>query len=129
MQRSLVAILLFCSFAFQLVLGGGGAACDIAIGIHGHTRSSQATQVMREGADSAARTIGTEAHQHQHGRPSEGALPLPCDLPANTCAVTFVAAVDADSPLAVPATVAARVATMLEPHSRSQGPEPPPPRA
>jgi hypothetical protein len=134
MPRSLFATLLSGSFALQLLLGGVGPACGVAGGTHVHPGVASAVRPLPHEADEAS---DASAHQHARRPASGGALPLSCDQQANaascdvvmSCSVTFVAAAGADSPSAAPGTAAVHVAAVLEPHSRSQAPEPPPPRA
>lgn len=134
MLRSLFATLLTGSFALQLLLGGGSPACGVAGGSHVHRGTVSLAHPMLHGADEAS-----DANAHQDAsRPASGAsLPLSCDQQADaascdivmSCSVTFVAAARTDSPSAAPVTVAVLVAEALEPYSRSQAPELPPPRA
>ena len=126
MTRSpVVSALLLISFAFQLLLAGGGAACVDAD--HG-----------------AMHAAGTAADQAMAGMDMEMDMPMPpsgnsetpCDQPATPgacqlmgpCSISFIAiaVAELDRPVLVSPRAVAKIA--LAPHSRTVAPELPPPR-
>lgn len=126
MTRSpLVAALLSISFAFQLLLAGGGAACVDAD--HGamHTAESAADQAM----------AGMDMEMDMP-MPTSGDSPAPCDQPATPgacqlmgpCSISFIAiaVAELDRPILVSPRAVGTIA--LAPHSRTVAPELPPPR-
>jgi len=139
MRRSpLLATLLSASFALQLLLASGGAACVLP----GHEAHSDAMAAMAmaesamPGMDMAAMDMGTRS-EPRTGAPADAADHVPCDQPTTAagclvmgpCAVAFIAvastAVAGDTRL--PTHVIS--ALVLEPASSVFPPEIPPPRA
>lgn len=133
MLRFLFATFLSGAFALQFLPGGAGAGSRIESGTHVHRGGVSATHLV---PDRRLASGDANARQHPDG-PAQGVVPLPCDRPASAascdvimpCSVTFLAATRTESRTVARATLAAKVAADLEPHSRTQAPEPPPPRA
>lgn len=143
MKRSpLVATLLLCSFALQLVLAGGGATCVMPGGaahVETSTEGAEMAAMDMSGMDmsgmdmtdmSAGESASTPAHGHTpDGTPcDQQTTPAACQVMA-PCAGGFVGAARSatEAVAGVPARV--EVANVTMPPSRTVPPDLPPPRA
>ena len=123
MTRSpLVAVLLSISFAFQLLLAGGGAACVDAD--HGamHAAGSAGDQAMAD--MDMTMDMPTDGRQAPCDQP---ATPGACQL-MGPCSVSFIAISVAELDRRVVEPAGAIGALALAPLSRTVAPELPPPR-
>lgn len=137
MRRSLVAMLLSASFAFQLLLAGAGSMCVMPSG-----GANTAAVVMTGGTSDAGmpdmampgmpRNDGTP--ESSHGHAPNGA---PCDQPGTPaacpvmapCAGGFIAIASPTGAVPAEVPVGVVVSAATAPSSRTVPPEPPPPRA
>ena len=129
MTRTLVATLVFTTFAFQMLVAES-VACATTVGVgEGQTLAMPGMDMsgsdMANPAASHHASQGTETHHPPCDQPT---VPTSCQLMA-PCAVSFIGVAVADD--GTESQVSARVmpTRALEPASRTDPPEFPPPRA